>query len=408
MPPPTTSGSPLDGSNRAHQLVVTGGRVLSGGPVLGEAGADVVCLDGRIATVSVGPVARGDAVLDASGLVVAPGLIDLQINGGYGIDLVADPASLWKLGARLPATGVTAFLPTIVSSPLDRVDAAMEALAVRPEGYRGAEPLGLHLEGPFLASARRGAHRVEHLQPVTAETMARWSRSTGVALVTLAPELPGALAAVAELRDRGVVVAGGHTEADATVAAAATEAGMTLVTHLFNAMTPMGHRNPNLAGYVLGSDRLAAGLIVDGVHVDPLVVAAAWRALGPDRTVLVTDAVAAMGLAPGNHTLGRTTVHSDGTAVRTLDGTLAGSALTLDQAVQNLRAATGATLAEAVTAAATTPAVVLGDRMRGLIRPGRRADLAVMDGEGGLVATICGGDVEYLADDQAHRLRRRH
>ncbi|MEM7275899.1 MAG: N-acetylglucosamine-6-phosphate deacetylase [Actinomycetota bacterium] len=342
--------------------------------------------------------------LDATDLVVGPGLIDLQINGGYGIDLATEPERLWELGRLLAATGVTAFLPTIVSSPIDRIEAARTALADRPPDHRGAEPLGLHLEGPLLATTRRGAHHPDHLRSIDPELVGRWSAATGVALVTLAPELPGALDAIATLDRHGVVVAGGHTDADAAQAAAATDAGMGLVTHLFNAMAPLGHRAPNLVGYVLGSGRLRAGLIVDGVHIDPLVVAMVWRVLGPERTVLVTDAVAAMGLDPGRHRLGRTTITTDGVAVRTATGTLAGSTLTMDRAIRELQTMTGAGLADAVTAASATPAAVLDDESRGHLRPGRRADLTLFTTDGVVAATVVGGDVVYLADGHQDRL----
>ena len=356
---------------------------------------------------AVGPrTHQAGPLFDADGLVVVPGLIDLQINGGHGHDLWAHPEAMWALADDLPRHGVTAFYPTIISGPPDRAEAAMTALARRPRRHRGAEPLGLHLEGPVLASARAGAHDPHHLvAPEQADTT-RWTREDGVHLVTLAPELEGAHALIRQLRSAGVMVAAGHSDATASQAAAAREAGIGLVTHLFNAMTPLHHRQPGLAGWALGSiDQPFVSLIVDGIHVDPTMVAMAYRALGPQNLVLVSDAVAAMGLPPGCHRLGGRTVVADGTGVRRADGTLAGSALTLDRAVANLMAATGCGLAEAVDCATITPATAIGATgSRGRIQPGAMADLTIVDRDVGVVATICRGEVAHLAPGAQDRL----
>jgi N-acetylglucosamine-6-phosphate deacetylase len=289
------------------------------------------------------------------------GLVDLQVNGAAGHDLTSAPDRLWDVAAALPAFGVTAFLPTVITSD-PRVPArALEVLAGGPPpGWVGATPLGLHLEGPMLAPARKGAHPEEWLRPPSLDLVAAWSREAGVAMVTLAPELPHALEVIEALVGRGVVVSVGHTAATAAEVAAAVEAGATCVTHLGNAMPPMGAREPGPVGVALGSADLVAGLIVDGHHLDATFVRAAWHALGPARFLSVSDTTAALGLPDGRARLGhRDVVVADGT-VRLPDGTLAGSAASLRDCLRLLVEQTGCSVEDAVATATTTPLRLLG------------------------------------------------
>jgi N-acetylglucosamine-6-phosphate deacetylase len=247
----------------------------------------------------------------------------------------------------------------------------------------------------MLNPARAGAHRTAHLRDPSPEVVAGWSRAAGVALVTLAPELPGALAVIATLVERGVVVAAGHTDATAAELVAARDAGVTMTTHLFNAMRPFRYRDPGVIGAALAGVVPFAGLIVDGIHVHPVTVAAAWKALGPHGLVLVSDAVSALGLPAGPIRLGGATATSGPDGVRLADGTLAGSALSMDAAVRNLMAFTGCPLVEAVASASANPAAVLGDGSRGILAPGRRGDLVLVTGDGHVVATVIGGEVAW-------------
>ena len=214
--------------------------------------------------------------------------------------------------------------------------------------------------------------------------------------MTIAPDLPGALEVIAALVERGVIVSLGHTPATAEQATAAVDAGARWVTHLFNAMAPMHHREPGLAGVALSDERLHVGLIPDGIHVHPHVVTAAQRALG-ERLTIVTDAVAALGMPDGRHELGRTEVHVDDTGVRLADGTLAGSNLAMDQGVRNLVAFTGCSAAEAIHAASTAPAHLLGDPTRGNLEAGARADLVVLTEDLHVVSTYVGGELVHDA-----------
>lgn len=240
---------------------------------------------GRIA--AVGPVEHvpcpADAqVIDADGLLLTPGFIDLQFNGGFGQDFTADPAAIWPVAAQLPQYGVTAFLPTIITAPLETSAAGRRVVTEgRPAGYRGATPLGLHIEGPFLNPAKKGAHNPAYLRLPTLDAVADWSPQSGVRLTTLAPELPGALAVIEALASRGVLVSAGHSMATYDQAVAGFDAGVRYGTHLFNAMPSLLHRDPGLPGALLTDDRVTVGLIADGIHTHPAIVKLVWQALAP-------------------------------------------------------------------------------------------------------------------------------
>lgn len=340
-----------------------------------------------------------DVTIDVTGLTVAPGLIDLQINGAYGSDFTSDPETIWKVGARLPEQGVTAFLPTIITSSLDTIAGARAALSGRPPGYRGAEPLGFHLEGPMLSPKKPGVHDPALMRLPSLDLIEGWSARSGVAMVTMAPELPGSRPVIEALTKSGVVVSAGHTAATLEEASAGFGWGISAVTHLFNAMEPFDHRAPGLIGAVVRDFQAIAGIIADGVHCDPAAVLAAWRWLGPSRLALVTDAISAVGLGDGDYELGRIQVVVRDGQASTSSGRLAGSTLTMDQAVRNLVNFTGCSEAEALATASAVPAKVLGLRDRGSLAVGARADLVVLDESMEVVATMVGGDVAHLRED---------
>jgi N-acetylglucosamine-6-phosphate deacetylase len=336
---------------------------------------------------------------DAEGLMVVPGLIDLQVNGAAGLDLTADPEAIWRVGAALARFGVTAFLPTIVTAPPAVAEAARRTLAGGPpNGYAGATPLGLHLEGPFLNPDRLGAHDPGHARPVDPALAADWSAESGVRMVTLAPELAGATELAAALVRRGVVVAAGHSLATVAEAAAGFDAGIRYATHLFNAMPALDRLAPGLVAAALADTRVTVGLIPDGLHVHPTLVDLVWRLCGPERLSIVTDAMAALGMPPGRYALGDADVAVDEDGARLEDGRLAGSVIGLDAGLRNLMAFTGAALEEAIAAATRVPAALLGDVTRGSLAPGARADLAALDDTGQPVLTIRDGSVIHGQD----------
>ncbi len=289
------------------------------------------------------------------------GYIDLQVNGAGGFDLTTDPESLWQVGAVLPRYGVSAFLPTLVSPSMAIVDRARAAWAAgAPAGYEGAMPIGWHVEGPFISPKRAGVHDPASLLPPDAGAVADWSPDSGVRMVTLAPELPGALDVVEVLVSSGVVVSAGHSAATHAEAITGFDAGIRCVTHLFNAMPPLDHRRPGLVGAALADARVTIGLIPDGLHVHPAMVALAYRMAGPDRLAIVTDAVAGFGMPPGTYTLAGRECVIDAVSARLPDGGLAGSVLAMNQAVRNLAEYAGIPETEAARAATTVPARLLG------------------------------------------------
>ena len=339
----------------------------------------VIVRGGVIAEVGAGPPpVSPDLVLDSGALV--PGLVDLQVNGYYGVDLAdCDPEGWALVARRLPETGTTAFLPTFITAPVPTLATALRSAAKTAEAVTaGARVLGVHLEGPFLSPARAGAHRQDWIVPPSPGAVAELLEAgQGVLrLLTLAPEADGALAAIGMLTAAGVLVSVGHSDATAAEVAAGAAAGARMVTHLFNAQRALHHREPGVAGQALTDQRLTSGLIVDLSHVSAAACAIAFAA-APGRICLVTDAAACAGMPPGRYVLGGQPVDlppGGGAPVRP-GGTLAGSALRMDQAVSNA-VAVGLGLPEAVAAASRIPADLIGRPDLGRLAGGAAADLA--------------------------------
>jgi N-acetylglucosamine-6-phosphate deacetylase len=300
------------------------------------------------------------------------------------------------VAAFLVQCGVTSFMPTVISSPASTIAHALALFRAWSERQEpGARSLGAHLEGPFLNAARAGAHPLHHLRPPSLAEVQGWSSQTGVGMVTIAPELEQALGVIEQLVASGVSVCAGHTDAGAVAMDAAVAVGVRGVTHLFNAMGVMSARAPGPAGAALAHPTLIAGLIVDGLHVDPVMVRLAWRALGPLRIALVSDAMSALGLPYGSYSVGETPVDVDDRGARTPTGVLAGSVLRFDEGVRNLIAFTGCTLAQASLCASATPARLAQRCDLGRLVPGHAADIVVLDDHHRVVVTIVNGRVEF-------------
>jgi N-acetylglucosamine-6-phosphate deacetylase len=356
-----------------HALV--GGAILPG---------DVAIDDGRIVAVGVAPGGR-------TGLAV-PGFVDLQVNGFAGVDfLSADADGYRRAGEALAATGVTAYQPTFISSPIDSYWPALDLLAALRAAGRTAAPriLGAHLEGPFLSRRWPGAHDPGHLLDPDLPLAAKLCEAGPVAQVTLAPELTGGLELVSELVSRGVVVAVGHTDADAAVAHAAFDRGARVITHIHNAHRRWQPRDPGVAGAALVRRDVTVTAILDGVHLSPETAYATFLATG-GRFALITDAIEAAGCGPGTYRLANRTVHVAEDGARLESGTLAGGVGTMDRALRDLERL-GASIPEAAHAASGAPALAAGRADLGVLRPRGLADVVVLDDALQVTRTIVGG-----------------
>lgn len=362
----------------------------------------VAVADGRVLAAGEGEpgAAWSEAEhVDLEAATLVPGFVDVHCHGGGGTSFGEGPdvvAGARRAAATHRAHGTTTIVASLVTAPLDGLRASVVALAPLVES---GELAGVHLEGPWLSPLHKGAHEPTLLrEPALAEVEEMLEVRPGVVkVVTIAPELPGGLDAVRRIVALGAVAAIGHTDADAATATAAVDAGATLATHLFNAMLPVHHRTPGPVLALLEDPRVAVELIVDGVHLHPLTVQHAARAAGPGRTVFVTDAMSATGVADGEYLLGSLVVDVvDGVARLREGGSIAGSTLTLDVALRGAVAA-GVPLEDALTALTTAPAQVLGRTDVGNLEPGARADAVVLDDRLRVVAVVHGGRREPVA-----------
>ena len=392
-PEGTGPTGPLGRSVR--EFAVVGGLVLGDEVVPGA----VIVRDGRIDGLQRSARRDGLPPHAVEADIVAPGLIDLQVNGGFGEEVSGDPNALRRLAARLPETGVTSFLPTVITSPADVYRHAFDAFDSARDAH-GARALGLHLEGPFLSPRRPGAHRLDLIDGAPDPLFDEVLGAEHLRLMTLAPEREGGNQRIRRLRKHGVVVSLGHTDATVEEFAEGVDAGATMATHLYNAMSSFGHRAPGAIGAALVDDRVVVGLIADGVHCHPASLRLAVGAKGPERIALVTDMMSAAGMPPGTYELGGRRVEVDGVSARLPDGTLAGAVLTMDRAIRNMVRWAGVSPATAIRMATEVPARILGLGAVGQIEVGARANLALLTEDLRVEATIVDGEVVFRREGQ--------
>lgn len=356
---------------------IVGGEVIDG---------DVDVVDGEIA--AVGLPARGTGI-------AAPGLVDLQVNGYAGVDVAtATVEQIVEMGRALAREGVFWYQPTVVTGSLEEMCATLERVgaAAGRADTRGARILGAHLEGPFLSAGRAGAHEPGHLRDPSVEILRRLlDAGCAVTEVTLAPERPGAFVVVDELVRRRILVSLGHTDADATYAKAAFDSGARAVTHIYNAMRPFWHRDPGIIGVALTRDDVWVTAIADGLHVAPEALLLAWRA-ARHRFVIVSDAVAAAGMPDGIHRFGPIDITVVDGISRTWDGALAGATRPLLDGVR-LLVSLGVPVPEAIAAATSAPAAMIGRPELSALRPGAPADVVVLDDDLTIRRVMLGGSV---------------
>jgi N-acetylglucosamine-6-phosphate deacetylase len=377
-----------------ERLRITGCRLITPFQDLPE--GELVLEDERI--VSAGAPAAGahpqasETVLDAQGRLAVPGLIDLHLQGAGGSDVLdGTPQAMQTIARTCARHGVTGFLATTVFRPGgDNRHLPVAAAACRPAtaGFAaaavedGADVLGLHLEGPFIAAEKRGMIQPDCLGPVRQETLTELLRLCGGALrmLTIAPELPGALELIRRLSAQGIVASFGHSAADYVQTTEGLKAGLRHVTHLFNAMPPLHHREPGPLPALLACRQMTLQVIPDGVHLHPAILRLLAGLVGPERVVLITDGLQAMGLADGAYTYNRQPIVVSGGTARSLNGTLVGTTLGMNRLIQRYHGFAGCPLAEAVRAASFNPACVLGIQKRtGSLLSGKSADLALLN-----------------------------
>ncbi len=366
--------------------------------------AAVVVDEGRIA--HVGPISTielgsPEQVHEFPDGVLAPGFIDLHIHGAAGYDVMdCDAKELFHVGRFLAKHGVTAYLPTTITAPLDlmltaldRLSTAIGKIEAQAHDETFAKPIGIHLEGPFVSYARRGVHAAVHILQPSVELFERfWQASRGrIAMMTIAPEMPEALAVIAEAARKGVCVSIGHSNAEYEKGREAIDTGARHATHCFNAMRSLEHRDPGVLGAVLADRNVTCDMIVDGLHVFPPVVDLFLRCKGTDGAVLISDATSATGMGDGVYRLGPFEVTVSGLRCESF-GKLAGSVLTLDAAVRNVMDFASWSLADSVRLASFNPARVLRRESQiGQIVPGAEADFVVLSEKGEVMRTFIGG-----------------
>lgn len=341
---------------------------------------------------------KTDYVIDAAGMWVVPGMIDIHVHGSDGVDTMDSTRAAYSQMSRFFAKhGVTAFLPTTVSASkqdtLDAIHCVQSVMGVED----GAQILGIHLEGPFLNKKFRGAQPEQHLREVDPDEYSEWIRSGVVRMVTIAPEYPGMKSFILEGLRKGIHFAVGHSGASFEEVAAAVDLGLRHATHTFNGMLGFNHREPGVVGCVLTDDRVFSQIIVDGNHVHPAAIRLLLKAKGIERTVLITDAMRAAGMPDGEYLLGGDEkVIVQGGIARTKTGSLAGSTLTMDNAIRNYVHFTGLPFERALPSATRVPATAIGiEKQKGSIAVGMDADIVLLDSDMNVRLTLVAGRVVY-------------
>lgn len=328
-------------------------------------------------------------VLDASGLYVIPGLVDVHIHGSVGHDFSdGDPDGLLKIAAYLKSHGVTSFCPTSMTLPTEKLERSFQSIFALPQNGEHASVAGIHMEGPFISPAKKGAQNGEYIVSPDIARFQELNEASGgmIRLVTIAPELPGSLDFIKALHDT-VSISLGHTESDYDTTLEAFKAGANHATHLFNAMPPLLHRNPGVIGAAFDSPHVMVELICDGVHLAPAVIRMAFQLFGEDRVVLISDALRAAGMEDGTYELGGQQIFKKGNWATLKDGTLAGSVTNLFDCMKKA-VSLGIPLKSAVKAASVNPARSIRAEQIGGIAPGKRADLLLVDKELNLIRVL--------------------
>ena len=346
-------------------------------------------------------VPEGAEIIDAKGRYVAPGLVDIHIHGYLGEDTSdGSVEGIRKMAEGIVKNGVTAWLPTTMTVSYDdlrRAFNAVRTLMDKKNNPKGAQIMGVHAEGPFINPSKKGAQAVEYIRPADAPFLIE--NSDVIRIVTIAPEMPGALDCIREVTEKtNILMSMGHTAANYETAKAGIEAGVRHATHLFNAMTPLNHRDPGVVGASLADDRVSTELIADTFHISPDLFGLVAKVKG-DNLILITDCTRAGGLADGEYTLGGQPIFVKGIECRLADGTIAGSVLKLNNAVRNMREHTNLPLEQIVRMASINAARCIGlDKTKGSLEAGKDADIILADENFAVSETIIAGETVWAAE----------
>ncbi|MGE6369633.1 N-acetylglucosamine-6-phosphate deacetylase [Planococcus kocurii] len=366
---------------------------------------DILIEDGKISRVAEKIDAQADSYVDAIGKnwTAFPGFIDIHIHGAAGHDTMdATPEALAGLAGALPKEGTTSFLATTMTQTDSAISAALQNIEKFQAQDGQAEMLGVHLEGPFISDKRAGAQPIEHIIEPSLTQFQNWQKLSGnqIRLLTIAPETTNGLAVIKSLTDEGIIASIGHSDATFEEVQAAVRSGASHVTHLYNQMSPFHHRNPGVVGAALVEESLTVEVIADFIHSHASSVELAFLQKGAKRLILITDAMRAKGLPPGVYDLGGQDVQVTDKDARLADGTLAGSILTMEKAVQNVQSLTGCSLNELVAMTSANAAKDLKLSNKGKIQVDLDADIAILDNSFTVQMTICKGTIAYQKECQ--------
>jgi N-acetylglucosamine-6-phosphate deacetylase len=379
------------------RTLITGGTILTPDIVLKD--HNLVIDSGKILGITPNAPSAPivDEIIDVKGFFVTPGFIDIHVHGAVGSDTMdATGEAIQGMGNFFSQHGVTSFLPTTVAASASDIQLAIKNVSAASRSSNGARHLGIHLEGPYLSHEYRGAQPAKHLRSANPDEYKYWFESKEVRLITVAPEIEGVPDLIRAGKNEGIEFALGHTGATYEQVNADVDFGLRQATHTFNGMPAFHHRYPGALGAVLSDDRIWAQIIADGIHVHPAIVKFLVKAKGIERTILITDAIRATGMPDGDFALGDQMVHVKDGVARTDAGGLAGSTLTMDQALRNVMKFADISLSEALPMATRVPAAAMKlENHKGSIAPGFDADIVVLDETNHVRLTMVGGRVVY-------------
>ena len=389
--------------NKNKRIIIINGTIIT--PFHLVSGKAIIVEKGRIKEIvnkeelSTATLTEAE-VIEGKDKFIVPGYIDMHVHGGGGSDVMdGDYEAINQIAIAHSHFGTTSFLPTTMTMSKDKIIRSLRSIceAVK-KGTEGAEILGIHMEGPYINPEKKGAQKEEEIKKISIEEFLEFNQASGnlIRLVTIAPEMPGAIGLIKYLYKQGIIASVGHTNATYVQVQAGIQAGLSHVTHAFNAMRELHHREPGVVGAALTSPELTVEVIADGIHIHPIVLKILTKIKEGEKIVLITDAMRAAGIKEGTYDLGGQEVIVAKGQARLKDGTLAGSVLTMDKAVKNMVNKVGIQLPKAIQMASFNPARSIGiDDKKGSLEPGKDADIVILNKNLETELTIVAGKIVY-------------